>query len=210
MKKNLKSKIIIIALIFDLIFSYLYFSATAIILDEAGEAFKSNISNCSYYAIQDYLKDGYDFSQLCKIERDSNGRITLIQTDAFLTNYLVKELALDCYDYMDKVVCGGLYIPSGSLTGLKLLAGYGSKVKVNINSVLSVECKIVRTIESAGINQTRQTLSADILCEITVYAPFYKKYYSESIEVVLLDNLIVGEVPSSYFNATIVASGSVN
>jgi len=205
-----KRKLLLIAICFDVVLSLIYFSTVKLVLKAGGEIFKSNISNCSYYAIEKCISDKVQINDLYKIQKDNNGKIVFIETDALLLNYIVKNLALDCYDYMNEYVSGGFEIPLGAFSGVKLLAGYGPKVNVKLTTALSVECKIVRTFTSAGINQTRQTLSAVIFTEITVFAPFYREYYDGNIEIVLFDNLIVGEVPSTYLDVQVLASGKVS
>ena len=207
--KKSKRKAVFIAIILVVMLSFIYFSSTKLVLKAGGEIFKSNISNCSYYAIEKCIEDKVQINDVYKIQKDNNGKIVFIETDALLLNYIVKNLALDCYDYMNEYVEGGFDIPLGAFSGIKLLAGYGPKVNVKLTTALSVECKIVRTFSSAGINQTRQTLSVIIFTEITVFAPFYREYYDGNIEIVLFDNLIVGEVPSTYLDAQVLASGKV-
>ena len=207
--KKIKRKVLLMLIVIDIVFSYLYLSATKLVLKAGGEIFKSNISNCSYYAIERCIDDKTKIAEVYNLQKDINGKIVFVETNALLLNYIVKNLALDCYEYMQEYINGGFNIPLGAFTGVKLLAGYGPLVNISLATALSVECKIVRTFSSAGINQTRQTLSAIIFTEITVFAPFYKECYDGSIEIVLFDNLIVGEVPNSYMDIQVVASGKV-
>ena len=207
--KNIKRKLFLMLIVTDIVFGFIYFSATKLVLRYGGEVFKSNISNCSYYAVEKCIDDEIEFSKVYNIQKDNGGKIVFIETNALLLNYIVKNLALDCYEYMQDCIDGGFNIPLGAFTGVKLLAGYGPLVNVNLTTALSVECKIQRSFCSAGINQTRQSLSAIIFSEITVFAPFYSEYYNGSIEIVLFDNLIVGEVPESYMDVRVIASGKV-
>ncbi len=205
-----KCKIIFIAILIELILNYVYFASTKLILDAGGEIFKANISNCSYYAIEKCIEEDFDFDKICQIEKDADGNVTFIKSDTLLLNYVVKKLSLDCYDFMDEYVQKGFDIPLGAFSGIKLLAGFGPLINVKLATALSVECKIVRNFTSAGINQTRQTFSAIIYTEITVFAPFYKEHYDGNIEIVLFDNLIVDKVPETYLNASVIASGSTS
>ena len=200
---------VLVLILGGIVFSIIYFSATKLVLKFGEASFKSNISNCSYYAVEKLINEEVNFASVYNIQKDNNGKIVFIETNALLLNYIVKDLALDSYEYMQDCINSGVFIPLGAFSGVKLLAGYGPLVKVDLMTTLSVECKIVRTFASAGINQTRQTLSAIIFTEITIFAPFYKEYCNGSIEIVLFDNLIVGEVPANYMEVQIVASGKV-
>ena len=209
-KKKNKLKILLVFILIDLIVAYLYTSSTSLVLDAGGKSFESNISNCSYYAIEECIKNNFQFNNICKIEKDSSGNIVFINTDTLLVNYIVKELALDCYDYMNSVVQNGVDVPVGVFTGIRLLSGTGPKINVKLTTTLSVECKLVRTFTSAGINQTRQTLSALIYTEIYLFAPFYKEHYLGNIEIPLFDNFIIGKVPNTYLDTSVLASRKIN
>ena len=172
-------------------------------------AYLKRNANGGWWCNEDAHRNEIEFSKVYNIQKDNSGKIVFIETNALLLNYIVKNLALDCYEYMQDCIDGGFNVPLGAFTGIKLLAGYGPLLNVNLTTALSVECKIQRSFCSAGINQTRQTLSAIIFSEITVFAPFYSEYYNGSIEIVLFDNLIVGEVPESYMDVQVIASGKV-
>ena len=59
---------------------------------------------------------------------------------------------------------------------------------------------------SAGINQTRMTLSLVINCDITIYSIFEKKNYNGLIEALVYDNVIVGKVPEVYLSREVVTA----
>lgn len=208
--KSLKNKLIAIFLLCVIVFLRLYFSSTKIILQMGGEAFKSQISNCSYNAVEKCIENKDLFNSLSTVKVNQSGDIVMVESNSLLVNLLAKNLALYCYDFITQSVSEGVLIPRGAFTGIKFLAGFGKKVRVKLASTLSVECKILREFSTAGINQTRQVLSAVIYTEITVFAPFFKEKYDGEIEVVLLDNLIVGKVPSTYLDLSVIGKSQVN
>ena len=208
-KKNFfKLKIGLILVVFDLIISYLYFSSTKLILKYGGETFKSEVSNCSYYAVEKCLEMKIDFTDITKFSINDSGDIVLVSTDTLLVNLIAKKLALDCYDFMNETIEDGFLVPIGSFTGIKFLSGFGQKIPINLSTTLSVGCKILREFEQAGINQTRQVISSIISTEIIVFAPFVKDRYYDEIEVVLSDNVIVGKIPDTYLNSSLLGKSS--
>ncbi len=207
-KRKFKRKFLrLIALLFALIV-YVYFCAVNLIFDYAGKDFQYYVSNCSYYAIKKCLEDGVAFSDLYSIRKNEAGEILSIETDAFLINYISQKLALDCYDYLSEYTEKGVGVPLGAFSGIRLIAGYGKKINVKLTHTLSVECKILRKFTTAGINQTRQILSAVIHSDITVYSLFKSKYYDGDIEVVLCDNIIIGKVPELYLAGGVLSGFS--
>lgn len=201
-KKLFKIKLAAIALLLFAVYAFL--SASALVVEAGGEYFCFSVSNCSYAAINECLIGGY-FDDLCSIEKDSDGKVALIRTNAVSLNALSVKLASDCYDRLEELTENGFSVPVGAFTGIRLLSGSGGRVNVKLNSVLSVQCDMVRTVASVGINQSRVTLTAVIKADITVYAPLSSKTRTGEIEVPVYDDLVVGTVPDAYFASEIVA-----
>ena len=167
-KKKLKKKIALIFVLIDILIAYLCYCATQLIFDAGANDFSSMISNCSYYAVEKCIQNDFDFSSVCQVEKDANGSITFIQTNTLLVDYFAKQLALDCYNYFDSYLKQGFSVPIGVFSGIEILAGFGRKVNIKLITTASVECQFLRTFESAGINQTRQTLTAILHTDLTV------------------------------------------
>lgn len=206
-RKRFKRKLVAFFIALDVFLGYVYCCATNLILDYASTDFQYYISNCSYYALNDCLNENFDFSSVCEVEKNSAGEIIIIKTNAFLLNYISQKLALSCYDYLSEYTQKGVFVPLGTFSGIRLISGFGKKVNVKITNTLSVECRISRSFTQAGINQTRQTLSATIHADITAYTLFKSKYYIGDIEIPLYDNVIVGKVPEVYLGEGLIASG---
>ena len=206
-RKRLKRRLIIIFLALDVFFAYVYCCATNLILDYASTDFQYYISNCSYYALNECLNEKFDFAGVCEVQKNDSGEVTLIKTNALLLNYVSQKLALSCYDFLSEYTQQGVNVPLGTFSGIRLISGFGKKVNVKVTNTLSVECRISRSFMQAGINQTRQVISAIIHADITVYSLFKSKYYVGDIEVPLYDNVIVGKVPEVYLGEGLLASG---
>ena len=203
----MKRKIALTLIIADVFITYVYCCATNLVLEYAATDFQYYVSNCSYYALNECLSEKFDFSSVCEVQKNNDGEITFIKTDALLLNYASQKLALSCYSYLSDYAQKGVFVPIGTFSGIRLFSGLGKKVNVKLTHTLSVECRISRSFSQAGINQTRQVLSAIIHADITVYTLFKNKYYGGDIEIPLYDNLIVGKVPSVYLGEAIVAGG---
>lgn len=206
-RKRLKRKIIIFFFVLDIFLTYVYCCATNLILDYASTDFQYYISNCSYYALNECLSEKFDFASVCEVQKNNSGEVTLIKTDTLLLNYISQKLALSCYDTLSEYMQRGLNVPLGTFSGIRLLSGFGKKVNVKITNTLSVECNISRSFTQAGINQTRQVISAIIHADITVYSLLKSKYYVGDIEIPLYDNVIVGKVPEVYLGDGLLAKG---
>lgn len=60
--------------------------------------------------------------------------------------------------------------------------------------------KVRSEFESAGINQTIHRLYLDVTCNVNILTPYDVIEDSISNEIVLIENIIVGVVPSTYYN----------
>ena len=184
---------------------YLYYGASKLILNAGGVYFNASVSNCAYSTINKCTSK-YDFSSICSLKYGSDGNVVLVSTDSQKLNEISVFLADTCYECLNNLILDGYYVPAGVFSGIKLLSGFGPNVNVKLVTVLSVQCDFVREFTSAGINQTRMTLSLVINCDITVYSIFEKKNYNGLIEALVYDNVIVGKVPKVYLSREVVAA----
>ena len=84
----------------------------------------------------------------------------------------------------------------GAFTGIRLISGFGAKVRMKVISVASVKCDFVSEFAQAGINQTRHSLYLNINCVVNVVTKTKTKKINDKITVLVFDNLIVGKVPN--------------
>ena len=134
----------------------------------------------------------------------------MIVTNSYLVNSLATDIATKTYNYLNKNANFGVDVPLGAFTGIKLISGFGSKVKMKLISVSSVKCDIISNFTQAGINQTRHSLYLDINCTVSIVTKTATKKVNDKISVLIYDNLIIGKVPSVLVNSQIVGRGEEN
>ena len=96
-------------------------------------------------------------------------------------------------------------MPIGVFTGIKILSGFGKKVKMPIITVTSVKCDIISSFEDAGINQTRHAVYVDIVPEVDVVTRTKTEKLTDNIKILLYDNYIVGKVPEFFIEGSIIS-----
>ena len=76
----------------------------------------------------------------------------------------------------------------------------GPAIKITITSTGNVETDLKSEFIMQGINQTLHRVYLDVVCEVSILTPF--KNISQSIknQVLLLENVIIGNIPDSYYN----------
>ena len=88
----------------------------------------------------------------------------------------------------------------GSFTGFKLLAGRGPGIKITISSIGDVETDLRSEFTSQGINQTLHRVYLQVKCNVNILTPFDNIVREITNQVLLVENVIVGNIPNSYYN----------
>ena len=186
----------------------LYFSSNKIMVELAMETYNSSISYASYNAIEKTVKNKYSYEDLTKIYTDNNGQINMIVTNSLKVNELTSTIATDTFNYLQSELKKGVEIPLGAFTGVRLISGFGSKIKMQLISVSSVKCDILSEFRSAGINQVRHVLYLNVESKVSVVTKTETKTVSDKISILVYDNLIVGKVPDVFISSQNLGSGT--
>ena len=92
-KSKKKTKIICFLLAISTLSCFLYFSSNKILENLALKSFDSLISSGSYYAIDEILKEGYDYKSLINVTTNSQGEITMVTTDSIKVTAMASSAA---------------------------------------------------------------------------------------------------------------------
>ena len=81
-----------------------------------------------------------------------------------------------------------------------MLSGRGPGVKIRISSIGNIETNLNSEFTSQGINQTLHRIYVDISCNVKVLTPFKDIKRKITNKVLLAENVIVGNIPDTYYN----------
>lgn len=195
--KKVKCTIIIIIAI--LIFCSMYSSITPIFEKMCKEEVKSLATIITNNEATEVMKD-YEYEDLITIYRDKNDTISMIKTNIIPINKIISDIPVKIQEQIDQLGTQQIKLTLGSFLGSKLLAGVGPQIPIKVNCIGNVETNVRSEFMQAGINQTLHRLYLDIECNVSIVLPY--KQIEEKIvnQVVLAENIIVGEVPSAYLN----------
>lgn len=142
----------------------------------------------------------YKYDDIITIHRNKTNEINMVESNIIVMNEIISDVALRIQENLDEIESEDLYIRLGTFTGSKLLAGRGPKVPIRISSIGNVETDFKSEFKSAGINQTLHRVFLEVKCKVSILTPF--KTIEEQItnQVILAENIIVGEIPQSYYN----------
>ena len=176
------------------------------LVDLGTTSYSGVLSTASYYALDKALGSNYDFNALFNVEKDKNGDIQMITTDAFTFNKISTVIVDNVSIYLNDYLSQGVEVPIGVFTGIRILSGYGKKIKMPLITVNSVKCDIVSKFEQAGINQTKHSIYVNIIPDVFVVTRFTTKRLTDAITVLMYENIIIGKVPETYLLGSVFSS----
>lgn len=135
------------------------------------------------------------------VENDSN-KVISVKTDTLKLNKISSEISLRIQENLlstgDQIVNLNL----GSITGNKLLYKVGPNFKIKVTPFGNVSAKFISSFQSAGINQTIHKINLQVTTKVVIVAPFISKYQEYVYDINIVETIIIGDVPSTYYNVT--------
>ena len=157
---------------------------------EIGTYIMNNASNM--------ILDNTDYKNIVSIEQDGENKV--LKTDVVIINKIASDIALEAEKQFKELENEKIQIPIGALTGNKYLAGSGPSINIQVIPTGNILTEIKNEFESSGINQTVYRIYLELTCEVSIVSQY--KTIEENIvnQVLLVETVIVGEVPNSYYN----------
>lgn len=151
-------------------------------------------------AVGEIVKDKIDYSDLINTQLDSQGKITIMQSNTIMMNKIASDVALQIQDELKQVKTTTSYIPIGTALKSPILAKYGPKLKVSIEPIGTVSVDFKTDFESSGINQTRHRIYLEAKTQVKVVIPLTTSTKEIKAQIPICETIIVGDVPNSYVN----------
>lgn len=142
----------------------------------------------------------YSYNNIFEIEKDNSGNVAMIKSNIFTINEITSDIAIRIQEEINKQGRGNIEIALGTFSGLKLLAGRGPGVKIRISTIGNVETDLRSEFIARGINQTLHRVYLQVKCEISILTPFNDIKKNITNQVLLAENVIVGNIPSTFYN----------
>ena len=142
----------------------------------------------------------HTYDELFTIEKDANGNVTMIKTNVITINEISSDVAVKIQNRINNMEREDIKIALGSFTGFKLLAGKGPGIKIKISSIGNVETDLKSEFTTKGINQTLHRVYLQVSCKVNILTPFENIEKEIVNQVLLAENVIVGNIPDTYYN----------
>lgn len=145
------------------------------------------------------MKD-YSYNTLIKIEKDTNGNITFIEADTAKINDIVSKIISNIQTRFDGIPRINVFINMGSVSGISMLQNWDPKFEIELESAGKLNAKVKTEFKAVGINQTHHKVFLQIDARVGILTPFETFGSDLQSDVILTEAIIVGEVPSSYYD----------
>lgn len=142
--------------------------------------------------------DNIDYKDIVSIEKTEKNRV--LKTDVVAINKIASDIALEAQKQFKELENEEIKIPIGAFTGSKYFAGTGPNINIKVITTGNVLTEIKSEFEAQGINQTMYRIYLELTCKVNI-ATQYKVIEDEIVnQVLLVETVIVGEVPETYYN----------
>lgn len=152
-------------------------------------------------AIYEIVSDGNVYDNLININKDTDGNITMISTNAIQMNLLARRLSRLAQQNLDQIGSQGIQIPIGSFSGMPIFAGRGPSVTITIEPIGAMSTKFQSEFTQAGVNQTLHRIYVNLSANVSIVLPTAHQKIKTNTQVLMCESIIVGKVPDAYLNS---------
>ena len=151
-------------------------------------------------AIDEQIASGeIDYARMINTEKDAQGMVTALHTNIGEINRLKTSVLKRVDAKLQNLSMEELGVPIGSIVLPELLSGRGPKIPVRVLAVRTSDAVFRSSFTSAGINQTKNSITIDIHVVITILTWTGTQEIAVDSAVVAAETVIVGTVPTTYF-----------
>ncbi len=199
MRKKQKKLIFLFVLILVVVFYSVRLNKS---LDEYGETvLKNTVYTNVNKRINRYITERGDlFSSIVHHEYNNQGKLCALRLDGGKLGALQSGLEQEILKSIAEMEAAGFKVPIGNICGSKLFSGRGPHIKIQTVPLTTLACDTVNEFKSVGINHTIHSVGLEFTVSFKAAYPFGSTTFQTKFDVILCESIIIGEVPSVYFN----------
>ena len=95
---------------------------------------------------------------------------------------------------------GMIDVPLGTVLGSRLFAATGPDIPIKVFPIGQIDVNLSDEFIQAGINQIKHRVSVEVTVAVKVLIPFYGEEMVVSSGAPVCESIIIGDIPSTYFN----------
>lgn len=151
-------------------------------------------------AVSNVINTTINYDNIMAINYNQSGEINYITANQYMINTITREIIKDANERIKMLDDEYMQIPLGTLTGIALFSGRGTRVKLSASPVAIIGSSFDSTFINVGINNTLHKIYLTINARVDMNLPIKKQSINVNQQVLLCESVIVGKVPNLYFN----------
>jgi len=168
-----------------------------IVKNRAEISAKRHAVTAIYNAVQSVIeKDGYTYSDFYTICRTTDGAISSVEVNTTAVNTFKTAIAAQITSDIGSIESNKTGVPLGDVFNHLIFSGHGPVIPFTLSCSGFTSAEICSNFSSAGINQTKHSVSIDIKTEVSLVLPYDIMNVSVETEVPVTETVIVGNVPN--------------
>lgn len=124
----------------------------------------------------------------------------MINANILTINEITSNVSKYIQEAIDNTEKSKISVPLGSFMGVQFLSGEGPNINIDIASVGNIDTELRSEFIAQGINQTLHRIYLQVDCEVAILIPFETLNQEISNQVLLIENVIIGQIPDNYYN----------
>lgn len=190
--------------LFIILFFAYYVRVTDTVMSIGERDGKTVLTTAVYSVVFNDIYSCNGYGDFFTFVTNDEGDLRGVVTNGVAVNKFTGDISVRVCKYLKDYAKSGVDIPLGAFSGITPLCGFGKPVSLKLVKISSVKCDLVSEFEQAGINQVKHSLYVRVMPDIYIIAAGRRRCFEESVEVLVYENVILGEVPDSYIGVTIV------
>ena len=154
--------------------------------------------------------DGIEYEDLISVERDENNRIISLSANTVKLNKLSTQISMDIKSKISSIEETEVNVPITSILEMKLFSSMGPKLNFKLIPSGSVSAVFKSEFEEAGINQVRNRIYIEVTTKVRFLAPITIESQEFVNQINVLETILVGEVPATYYKISGMENLSVD
>lgn len=146
------------------------------------------------------VMQNYTYNDLIKIDKDINGKISLIEANSVKINEITSLINANIQKEFDKIPTITVFINMGAVSGISILKNIEPKMDIELESAGNIKSIVKTEFKAVGINQTHHKIYLDIDARVGILTPFSTFGKDINADVLISEAIIIGEVPETYYN----------
>lgn len=142
-----------------------------------------------------------NYESLVNIIKTRDEKISYIEAKTNTMNLVVRDIVEKAQNSMNNIMLEGMKLPLGTFSGISIFLGKGPNITLKLVPMGVVSTEIVSKFYNAGINNTIHRIYLRLKTQVSIVLPIKNNLIDTVSEIMLCENVIVGEVPNVYFES---------